>query len=41
MIHVINDRFIVVLTLLMLATLLYSCFNAGNAGKTPNVVLTF
>ena len=36
-IHVINGRFMVVLTLLMLATMFYSCFNIGNAGKTPTL----
>ena len=38
-IHVINGRFVVVSTLLMLATLVYGCFIVVNAGKTPNVVL--
>ena len=32
-IHVVYGRFMIVLTFLMLATLLYSCFNADNAGK--------
>ena len=38
-IHVINGWFMALLMLLMVATLVYGCFNVVNAGKTPNVVL--
>ena len=38
-IQVINGRFMVVLMLLMLASLVHSCFNVGNVWPNPNVVL--
>ena len=38
-IHVINGRFMVILTLLMLAALEYGCFTVGNVSQNPNVVL--
>ena len=38
-IHVVNGWFMVILTLLMLAALVYGCSTVGNVSQNPNVVL--